>query len=93
MAAIYKAHGAVEDITYAPADLTPKYGCTGFPEALAPAPDEVILVEITSFRDRAHHDEVMARVDADERVLALYREVSGIIDVARVVRGEFDRAV
>ncbi|MBE3598632.1 MAG: hypothetical protein IMX02_07485 [Limnochordaceae bacterium] len=44
-------------------------------------------------RDRVHHDEVMARVDGDERIVMLYRQLTQLIDVSRVVRGEFDRTV
>ncbi|MBE3597537.1 MAG: DUF1428 family protein [Limnochordaceae bacterium] len=92
-AELYKTHGALDDITWTPADLAPKYGCIGFQDALSPGGDEVILVGISIFRDRAYHDEVMARVDADERIVTLYRELTQLIDVSKVVRGEFDRAI
>jgi uncharacterized protein YbaA (DUF1428 family) len=92
-AAIYRALGALDDETFAPADLEPKYGCTDFPSALAVGEGEEIFISLSRFRDRAHHDEVMRLVDADERINRLYEEVTMLLEVGRVVRGEFRRIV
>jgi uncharacterized protein YbaA (DUF1428 family) len=87
---IYCEHGALEDVTYAPVSLEAKYGCASFRDALTRADDEDVYVGSARFRDRGHHDEVIARVDGDPRIGALYREISELIDVSRIVRGEFE---
>jgi hypothetical protein len=35
----------------------------------------------------------MGLVDADDRISGLYEEVTTLLDVGRVVRGEFERVV
>ena len=79
-------------MTYAPASLEPKYGCVSFREVLEPAADEDVYVGYARFRDRAHHDEVMAKIDVDEQLTPLYRQVGELLDLNRVVRGEFELA-
>ncbi len=92
-AAIYKEHGALDDETLQAVDLTPRYGCAGFADAFSAADDETICVGLARYRDRAHHDEVMARVNADPRIDTLFAEVTDVIDLAHVVLGEFERVV
>ena len=91
--AIYRAHGALDDATYAPADLAARYGCAGFADAIGCGADEELYLSVSQFRDRAHHDEVMAIVDSDPQIAALYDEVVAVLDVGRIIRGEFERAV
>ena len=90
-AAIYRRYGAIDDATFAPVNLEAKYGCAGFPGALDIREGEEVLIGLSSFHDRPHHDTVMAQVDRDERISELYEEVVGLMDVGRVVRGEFER--
>jgi uncharacterized protein YbaA (DUF1428 family) len=90
---IYREYGAIDDATYAPTDLTAQYGSVGFTDIIAVAANEQIYISVSSFRDRAHHDQVMAQVDADPRIDQLYQEMLGIIDISRMVRGEFQRVV
>ena len=92
-AAIYKRHGALVDETYALASLEAKYGCAAFAQALDVEKGEEVFFGLSRFRDRAHHDEVMTQVDGDERINELYDEVTKLLDVGRVVRGEFESAV
>jgi uncharacterized protein YbaA (DUF1428 family) len=89
---IYLAYGVLDDITFRPVDLTGKYGCAGFERAVDLRPGETVYVSVSHFRDRAHHDEVMARVDDDPRVNGLFDEIQTILDLCRIVRGEFERA-
>lgn len=91
--AIYRAHGALDDETLAPVSLAAKYGCAAFDDALPVAPGEEIFISLGRFRDRAHHDAVLARVDADPRIGELYAAVGGLLDIVRIARGEFARAV
>jgi len=92
-AEIYKHYGVLEDITYVSADLKSKYGCTAFGDIIDVSEDEVVLIEISSFRDRTHHNEVMAKVDSDEHIEELYVDVTTLLDVGRIVRGEFESTV
>ncbi|MFQ6088135.1 MAG: DUF1428 family protein [Candidatus Methanofastidiosia archaeon] len=91
--AIYKHYGALDSQTYIAANLEAKYGCATFGDVLDVAEDEVILVGINCFRDRAHHNEVMAKVDSDERINELYTEVIKLFDIGRTVRGEFEHVL
>jgi uncharacterized protein YbaA (DUF1428 family) len=90
---IYRRYGALDDETFAPVNLEAKYGCVAFPGALDVGPGEEVFVSLSRFRDRAHHDQVMVQIDADDRISELYRQVTTLLDVSRVVRGEFKRIV
>ena len=92
-AEIYKQYGALQDITYVSADLKAKYGCAAFGDIFNVSKDEVVLIEISSFRNRAHHNEVMKKVDSDEQIEKLYAEVTKLLEVGRIVRGEFESVV
>jgi uncharacterized protein YbaA (DUF1428 family) len=87
---LYKNYGAVDDETFGPANLEPKYGCEAFPELLNLKQDETVFFSITRFRDRAHQDQVMSSVNVDKRINELYNQVSELIDLSRVIRGEFE---
>lgn len=91
-ARIYVEHGALDDETLGAVDLSARYGCRGFAEAVD-AGDDAVLVGLTRFRDRAHHDEVMERVNADPRIDALFDQVSAVIEVSNVALGEFERII
>ena len=88
---LYRRHGAIDDVTFAPVNLEAKYGCAGFAGALELREGEEVLIGLSSFHDRLHHDTVMTQVDRDERISELYEEVASLLDVGRVVRGEFER--
>ncbi len=90
---IYCRYGAKDDETWAPTQLEAKYGCTAFPAVLETAQDEVVVISLSRFHDRAHHDAVMALVDADESMSALYQQVGRLMDIGQIVRGEFERCV
>jgi len=90
-AEIYRRCGAINDETFAPVNLIAKYGCAGFTGAFDIREGEEVFIGLSSFHDRMHHDTVMAQVDRDERISELYEEVASLLDVGRVVRGEFER--
>lgn len=92
-AAIYQRYGALDDETLAPINLAAKYGCIAFSDAFDVGKDEEVLIGVSRFRDRAHHDKVMAQVDSDDRIGELYDKVTALLDIGRVVRGEFERVV
>ncbi len=91
-AQIYVEHGALDDETLLAVDLSPRYGCRGFADALG-AGDDAVLIGLARFRDRAHHDEVMGRVNDDPRIDALFEQVSQVVDIGAVALGEFRRIV
>ena len=88
---IYKRYGALDDETLAPVGLEAKYGCLAFSSVVELREDEELFIGLSRFRDRTHHDEVMAKVDADAQINNLYAEMLSLIDMSRVVRGEFER--
>jgi uncharacterized protein YbaA (DUF1428 family) len=92
-AVIYRQYGALDDETFGPCNLEAKYGCSPFPAAFEIEEGEEVFVSLSRFRDLAHHDVVMSQVDADERIGQLYEEISNLLDVGHVVRGEFERVV
>jgi uncharacterized protein YbaA (DUF1428 family) len=90
---IVRRYGALDDATFAEVDLKAKYATIAFGNKFNLNPGEKVFVGVSSFRNREHHDEVMAKVDEDERIDELYRRITTVLDVRRVVRGEFKRLV
>ncbi len=88
-AKIYLGYGAVSDQTFYLDNPESKYGCLPFSKAITLEKDEQAYISITAFKSSSHHDEVMKKVDADPKIKKLYSEVKKVIDVSRVVRGEF----
>lgn len=86
---IYMQYGALSDETLEPLDLQAAYGCAGFADTLALKGDEDLYMGLSRFRDLAHHDEVMAKVDTDARIGVLYDEMLNVLEMPRVVRGAF----
>lgn len=66
-AKVWLEHGA---LTYVEtrADDVPPGQVTSFPRAVKLEEDEIVYVSWATYRDRAHRDEVMAKVMADPRV-------------------------
>jgi uncharacterized protein YbaA (DUF1428 family) len=71
-------------------DLRPAYGCQSLGSCLGRRSEERVFISIDRFRDRSHRDEVMEKVDADERIEDLYNRMCDLIDITRVFRGEFE---
>jgi uncharacterized protein YbaA (DUF1428 family) len=91
--AILQDEGCLDEMTFAPADLSSKYGCAAFDRSVGAGPDEQVFVSVSKYHNRAHHDEVMEKVDADPRLSQLHLEMSKLLDTGRIVRGEFERRV
>ena len=89
---IYKRYGALDDETLAPFNLGAAYGCAGFSSISELKENEELFIGLSRFRDRNHHGEVMAKVDADPQINNLYEELTSL-GMSRVVRGEFERTV
>ena len=90
---IYRDYGSLEEETLALTNLEAKYGCAPFLYAVEVEKDEDIFVSLSRFRDKAHHDHVMAQIDSDTQIDRLYQEITGLIDIRRVLRGEFERVI
>lgn len=64
---VWMEHGALSYVE-AKADDVPYGELTSFPRAVQAQDDEVVIFSYVTYNDRAHRDEVMAKVMADERM-------------------------
>ena len=85
--------GATACEVFALKDAPAKYGCRPIGEAFGAGAGERGYLELMWFRDWAHCDEVMARLDADPRIGSLYDELTSLIDIGTVARGELEREI
>jgi uncharacterized protein YbaA (DUF1428 family) len=88
--AIYREYGGLGGEILMSSNLEPAYGCAAFPTMLALQQDELLLVVLDRFRDRAHYKQVMEQVDADMRIEEIFAGFTALVDLGRVVRGEFE---
>ncbi|WP_077618226.1 DUF1428 family protein [Bacillus sinesaloumensis] len=88
---IYKEYGAIEDETYQSTFIDAIYGCKGMNGAVELHENETLMCSISTFTNKQHHDIVMEKVDSDQRIEELYNEMINVIDMSRVVRGEFEK--
>jgi uncharacterized protein YbaA (DUF1428 family) len=66
---------------------TPMGSVTSFPRAVQLTPDETVVVAYLTFRDRAHRDEVMKKMEADPQMIALFETAP--VDGKRMIWGGF----
>jgi uncharacterized protein YbaA (DUF1428 family) len=90
---IYLRYGSLGEETLASTGSVAKYGCIPFFNTVELNEDEDIFLSISHFRDKAHHDQVMAQIDLDPNIDRLYREITNLVDIDRVVRGEFKQVI
>ena len=64
---------------------------TSFPRALQLTDDEVVYIAFATYRDRAHRDEVSAKVMADPRLEVMMAESP--VDGKRMIFGGFTSVV
>ncbi len=88
-AKIYKKYGALEDWTFAAVNFEAKYGCASLIERIDLAANEELYFSFTLFKSKEDHDRVMGLVDSDPHIKKLFDQVCQLIDISRVVRGEF----
>ena len=86
---IYKEYGALESDTFTAASIQPEYGCLGMVSAVELRESEVLMLEINRYHNKDHHSQVLEKVDNDEVIEKLYNQMTKVIDVSRIVRGEF----
>jgi hypothetical protein len=78
---------------YKAVDLYPKYGCSPLPTSLDLREGEVVLVELNHFEDAEHHALAMDRVNGGGTINALHEQMVQLVDMDRIVRGEFSRVL
>lgn len=84
-----RALGAAEDAVHLVTE-DGGHGYLGLAETLELEPDEVLLVQVTSFADREQHDDLVAQFDADAELGVLYNELSESLDLSASWRLELD---
>jgi len=67
---VWREHGALSCIEVE-ADDAPPGKLTSFPQSVDLKPDETVFVGITTFRSRAHRDDVSAKAMKDPRIAAM----------------------
>jgi len=92
-AEIYKRNGAVEDWTFGPENLNPQYGCVSFIQEINIDEDEELFFSLSLFKSKEDHDRIMSVVDRDPEIEKLYDQICGLVDISKVVRGEFNRLI
>ena len=88
---LYKKHGAIDDWTFAPDNLNEKYGCSSFLKEISVLPTEELFFSISLFKNKEEYEQIISTIDADEEIAKLFIEFSNLIDIPRVIRGEFNR--
>lgn len=88
---IYKEYGAIEDTTYQGTFIDAMYGCKGMESSVELQENETLMCSVSTFTNKHDHDIIMEKVDSDHRIEELYTEMIKVIDMSRVVRGEFEK--
>jgi uncharacterized protein YbaA (DUF1428 family) len=85
--AVWKEHGALSYVECLAEDVP--YGeVTSFPRAVQAKEDETVVFSWITYRDRAHRDEVNAKVMADPRLKGMME--SAPFDGKRMIYGGFE---
>lgn len=87
---VWMEHGAISYVE-AMADDVPDGKLTSFPMAVDLKQDEVVFFSYITFRDRAHRDEVNAKVMADPRMNMEPQDVPMAMD--RMIYGGFSAMI
>jgi uncharacterized protein YbaA (DUF1428 family) len=85
-APLWLEHGALA-VTEARGEDTPMGEITSFPRSVQVKDDEVVICGFVTFRDRAHRDEVNAKVMTDPRMNDAMRDAP--VDGKRMIWGGF----
>jgi len=92
-AEIYKRYGAIDDWTFAPDDLSTKYGCVSFLKEIITEDNELLFFSLSLFNNKEDHDRIIGLIDKDPEIEILFDQICNLIDLSKVVRGEFNRLV
>ncbi|WP_099157626.1 DUF1428 family protein [Virgibacillus ndiopensis] len=86
---IYIAHGALEDNTYRADKLDGEHDCTGLLDIIEVAENEDVFFGQSVFRNKSHYEEVMKNVNNVEKIDQLFKEMTNIIDLSKVISATF----
>jgi uncharacterized protein YbaA (DUF1428 family) len=86
-AAIWRKLGAIS-VMEARAENAPYGNLTSFPRAVMATEAETVVVAYVTFRDRAHRDAVMAKMEVDATMMALFEKAP--VDGKRMIWGGFE---
>ena len=86
-ALIWRELGALSVIEAQAVDA-PLGEVTSFPRSVALTPEETVFVAYLTFRDRAHRDAVMARMESHSRMIDLFTLAP--VDGRRMIWGGFE---
>ena len=90
--AVWREHGALSYTECRAEDVKPGT-LTSFPQAVQLKPDEIVIFAWVAFRDRAHRDEVNAKVMADSRLDGMMEPGKALFDMSRMIFGGFETMV
>ncbi|SFB16297.1 Protein of unknown function [Lentibacillus halodurans] len=86
---IYLSNGALEDNTYRAEDLNGNYGAKGLIDVIQKEKNEEIFFGQSVFRNKSHHDDVMAQVNQNPEIKELFDDITNIINLSNVVTATF----
>lgn len=89
-AIIWRDLGALS-VMEARAENAPYGTVTSFPRSVQATDAETVVVAYVTFRDRAHRDAVIAKMEADPRMMALFEKAP--VDGKRMIWGGFETFV
>ena len=92
-AEIYVKYGAIDDWTFKAGDLKAIYGCVSFLQNIPMSADEELFFSLSLFKSKDEHDKIISLVDKDPEIEKLYGQIYSLIDLSKVIRGEFNRVV
>ncbi|MBK7890318.1 MAG: DUF1428 family protein [Bdellovibrionales bacterium] len=90
---IYRRYGAIDDATFASSNLAARYGCASLLSEIALESNEELFFSVSLFESKENHDLIMLQLDRDPEISSLYDETCKVMDVSRILRGEFNRIV
>jgi uncharacterized protein YbaA (DUF1428 family) len=89
---IFKKHGILRSEFFQLGDTETFQGFTSIAKTVSADPEEEVWVELESYRDRKHRDDVVAKVTQDANAGPLFGQVMGLITQGySCIMGEFKR--
>jgi len=89
---IYEKHGTIRSEFFMLSSEEDFMGFTNIAKTVSAASKEEVWVELDSYRNGKHRDEVVASVGQDEKAGALFGELMGLVSQGySIVMGDFDR--
>jgi hypothetical protein len=91
---MFKKHGMIRSEVFQLNNAEIFEGFTGIANVVSATQDEEVWLEVHSYRDRKHLEDVVARIKNDERDGPLYRQFMDlIIPGSSCIMGDFSRSM